>query len=265
VSARNPLAEPAAFDYGKLAHPPVTFRQEKLKGDERIPAARRYIAANALNERFGGDRAGLGLIVQGGLYNSLIRALQQLGLATAFGDADVAILVLNVVHPLVPDEIAAFCRGKRAVLVLEEGQPEFIEQEILAQLRRAGVATPVTGKGPLPMAGEYTVEIIARGLVQFVAAHAPEVPLTEGNAWLAATAARRDEIARQLGKPLPGRPPQFCVGCPERPVFAALKLAQQDIGPVHMAGDIGCHAFATFEPFSMGHSILGYGMSLQPS
>jgi indolepyruvate ferredoxin oxidoreductase alpha subunit len=45
-------------------------------------------------------------------------------------------------------------------------------------------------------------------------------------------------------------------------VFAALKLAQQDVGPVHIAADIGCHAFGTFEPFSMGHSILGYGMSL---
>ena len=45
-------------------------------------------------------------------------------------------------------------------------------------------------------------------------------------------------------------------------MFAALKLAQQDVGPVHIAADIGCHAFATFEPFSMGHSILGYGMSL---
>jgi len=61
---------------------------------------------------------------------------------------------------------------------------------------------------------------------------------------------------------LPARPPQFCIGCPERPVFAALKLVQQDVGPVHVAADIGCHAFATFEPFSMGHSILGYGMSL---
>ena len=45
-------------------------------------------------------------------------------------------------------------------------------------------------------------------------------------------------------------------------MFAALKLAQQDVGPVHIAADIGCHSFATFEPFSMGHSILGYGMSL---
>jgi indolepyruvate ferredoxin oxidoreductase alpha subunit len=31
---------------------------------------------------------------------------------------------------------------------------------------------------------------------------------------------------------------------------------------VHIAADIGCHALATFEPFSSGHSILGYGMSL---
>ena len=45
---------------------------------------------------------------------------------------------------------------------------------------------------------------------------------------------------------------------PER----ALKLAQQAVGPVHVAADIGCHALATFEPFSSGHSILGYGMSL---
>jgi len=114
----------------------------------------------------------------------------------------------------------------------------------------------------LPMAGEYTVEVIARGLAAFIAQYAPEVPLADGNAWLAATAQRRDDVARQLDKPLPPRPPNFCIGCPERPVFAALKLVQQDIGPIHIAGDIGCHAFATFEPFSMGHSILGYGMSL---
>ena len=31
---------------------------------------------------------------------------------------------------------------------------------------------------------------------------------------------------------------------------------------MHVAADIGCHAFATFPPFSQGHSILGYGMSL---
>jgi len=262
VSTRNLLDDPAAFDYGKLAHPPVTFAQEKRKSGERIPAARRYIADHALNERVGGTRGDVGIVVQGGLYNSLVRAAAQFGLADVLGECALSMLVLNVVYPLLPDEIADFCTGKRAVLVVEEGQPEFIEQEIAATLRRAGVTTPLCGKDMLPHAGEYTVEVIARGLAAFLAKHAPEVPLHDGNAWLAATARRREDAARALAVPLPARPPQFCIGCPERPVFAALKLTQQDIGPVHVAGDIGCHAFATFEPFSMGHSILGYGMSL---
>jgi indolepyruvate ferredoxin oxidoreductase, alpha subunit len=262
VSTRHLMAEPAAFDYGKLAHPPVTYRQEKLKHGERIPAARRYIVEQHLNERKGGERAGLGLVVQGGLYNSLIRALQQLGLADALGNAGVSIFAMNVIYPIVPEEIRDFCLGKRAVLVLEEGQPEFIEQEILAVLRRLDVNTPIAGKDVLPMAGEYTVEVIARGLVGFFERVAPELPIDVGTTWLAQTTARREAVVEQLARTLPARPPQFCIGCPERPVFAALKLAQQDVGPVHIAADIGCHAFATFEPFSMGHSILGYGMSL---
>jgi indolepyruvate ferredoxin oxidoreductase alpha subunit len=262
ISPKHLMAEPAAFDYAKLAHPPVTYRQEKLKGEERIPAARRFIREHRLNETFVGRRDDLGLIVQGGLYNSLIRALQQLGLADALGNAGVSIFAMNVIYPIVPEEIRDFCLGKRAVLVLEEGQPEFIEQEILAVLRRLDVSTPIAGKDVLPMAGEYTVEVIARGLVGFFARVAPELPIDAGTAWLAQTTARREAVAEQLGRTLPARPPQFCIGCPERPVFAALKLAQQDVGPVHIAADIGCHAFATFEPFSMGHSILGYGMSL---
>ena len=50
LSTRALMEEPAGFDYMRLAHPPVTFRQEKLKGEERIPAARRYIVEHQLNE-----------------------------------------------------------------------------------------------------------------------------------------------------------------------------------------------------------------------
>ncbi len=262
ISPKHLMEDPAAFDYGKLAHPPVTFRQEKLKTTERIPAARRFIAEHKLNEYFAGRREDLGLIVQGGLYNSTIGALQRLGLADAFGASEFEILVLNVTYPLVPDEIRDFCMAKRGVLILEEGQPEFIEQEILATLRRLDVDTPVLGKDVLPMAGEYTVETIARGVADFLARVAPEIDVGSGRAWLDATTARRTAVDQALGEALPPRPPNFCIGCPERPVFSALKLAQQRVGDVHIAGDIGCHAFATFEPFSMGHSILGYGMSL---
>ena len=45
-------------------------------------------------------------------------------------------------------------------------------------------------------------------------------------------------------------------------MFAAIKLAAREVGTPHISGDIGCHAPATFEPFSLGNSILGYGMSL---
>jgi indolepyruvate ferredoxin oxidoreductase alpha subunit len=119
----------------------------------------------------------------------------------------------------------------------------------------------VHGKDLLPAAGEYTVETLVQGLLAFAERHLPQHDVGAARAWLASNAARRDAVARAAGT-LPPRPPGFCIGCPERPVFAALKLAQARVGPVHVAADIGCHAFATFEPFSSGHSILGYGMSL---
>lgn len=261
-STRNPLTAAAPFDYARLAHPPVTFIHERLKVEQRLPAARRFIVEQKLNEVFPGTRGDLGIIVQGGVYNPLIRALQRFGLADTFGTTPLSILVLNVTFPLVPEQVADFCRDKRAVLVLEEGQPDYIEQEILATMRKLDVATPVFGKDTMSTVGEYTAEAIASGLERFVGKYEREADLSAGRAWLSANAGRRKEIAQMLATPLPPRPPSFCIGCPERPVFAALKLAQQETGPLHVAADIGCHAFATFEPFSQGHSILGYGMSL---
>ncbi|HUG24805.1 indolepyruvate ferredoxin oxidoreductase subunit alpha [Piscinibacter sp.] len=262
LSALARQEEPAAFDYMRLAHPPVTFRHEKLKTEQRIPAARRYITEHRLNEVFPGTHGDLGIIVQGGLYNALIRALEQFDLADVFGATEIPIYVLNVTYPLMPEELLDFCTGKRGVLLLEEGQPEYIEQELATLLRRQGVPTPLHGKGWLPQGGEYTVEVIVEGLAQFVAAYLPKHDAGPAAQWLAKTRERRVAFAEHLGKPLPPRPPGFCIGCPERPVFSALKLAQAQVGRVHIAADIGCHAFGTFEPFGFGHSILGYGMSL---
>ena len=268
-STTRPIAEPAPFDYARLAHPPVTFGQEKLKVAQRIPAAQRYIAEHALNERFDGRHAGIGIVVQGGLHNVLVRSLQQLGLADAFGASEVPILALNVTFPLVPDELVAFAAGKDAIFVVEEGQPDYIERDILATLHRRDLQTRIHGKDLMAAAGEVTVEMLTAGLASFVERHLPAHATGAARAWLHDNTQRREqaaaELARALGKPLPARPPTFCVGCPERPVFAALKLAQTQVGPVHVAADIGCHAFATFEPFSSGHSILGYGMSLASS
>ena len=107
-----------------------------------------------------------------------------------------------------------------------------------------------------------TIVLVAGGIDRFAGRYLGDDAVAQGRRWLAGNARRREQAARALSRPLPARPPQFCVGCPERPVFAALKLSQADVGPTHIAADIGCHSFATFEPFSFGHSILGYGMSL---
>ncbi|OGA08811.1 MAG: indolepyruvate ferredoxin oxidoreductase [Betaproteobacteria bacterium RIFCSPHIGHO2_12_FULL_69_13] len=262
VSTRNLLeGPPEEFIYDRLAHPPATFRQEKLKSDVRLPAARRFIADHKLNETFQGPESSLGLIVQGGLYNGLTRALGMLGLADQFGASRIPILALNVVYPLLPEEITAFCAGKSAVLVLEEGQPEFIEQEIATILRRADVQTKLHGKDLLRMAGDYTTEVQVRGLAKFVARHAPHLDTSRGARWLEGVRADRERASALLGS-LPQRPPTFCIGCPERPVFAAMKLVAKDIGRPHVSMDVGCHAFASFEPFSQGNTLLGYGMSL---
>jgi len=261
VSTRQKLdGPPQQFIYDRLAHPPAIFRQEKLKSDVRLPAARRFVAEKRLNEVFPGAE-NVGLIVQGGLYNGLMRALRTLGLADNFGGCRMPILCLNVIYPLVAEEIINFSKEKKSILILEEGQPEFIEQEIATILRRADVQTKLHGKDCLLMAGEYSTEVMVRGLSRFLAEHAPHLNTSAGSHWLDSIKSTREKATALLGA-MPQRPPTFCIGCPERPVFSAMKLVAQDIGRPHVSMDVGCHAFASFEPFSQGNTLLGYGMSL---
>src|SRR5260370_29509518 len=140
---------------------------------ERLPAAQAFIHAHALNEHFAGDLADIGIIVQGGLYNSVLRALARLGLADAHGARGVPLYVLNVVYPLVPEEVTRFCAGKTAVRVVEEGYPDYIEQQVNVLLRRADLQTRVLGKGALPDVGEYTGEVLLAGIASFLAEALP--------------------------------------------------------------------------------------------
>jgi indolepyruvate ferredoxin oxidoreductase alpha subunit len=255
-------AEPAKHNYARLAHPPVIFTQEKLKVEERLPAARAFIREHKLNEFFAGDLSDVGIVVMGGLYNGLMRALLRLGLADLYGATRVPVYCLNAVYPLVPEEVTGFCAGKRAVLVIEEGNPDYIESQINVMLRRADLNTKVMGKGCLPMAGEYTAEVMLAGVASFIAEARPQGVDADA---LSRYVEGKNTVKREAGAAgmdLPARPPNFCTGCPERPVFSAIKLVQREIGPTHISSDIGCHSFATFAPFGLGNSILGYGMSL---
>lgn len=264
VSLHAPLTEPV-FDYGRVILPPSTYRQEHDKIDRRFPAAKRFIREHALNEHLPGDIAAIGIIVQGGHTNTLLRSLERLGLADAFGNSRIPVLVLNVTYPIVEDEVADFCRGKRAVLVVEEGHPDYLEQAIGQALREAALDTLLLGKKCLPMAGEYTAEVMLAGVAKFLEGTVPAgVDLTMVARAADAARAPAERARALIGAALPQRPPGFCTGCPERPVFAAMKLVQKDraVGQVHVAADIGCHSFATLPPFNMGSSILGYGLGL---
>jgi indolepyruvate ferredoxin oxidoreductase alpha subunit len=253
---------PAHHDYGRLSHPPSTFFHEKQKVERRLPAAQAFIAEHGLNEVMPGDLDEIGIVVLGGLYNGVIRALGRLGLADLFGASRIPIYVLNVAYPLLPDEVKAFCAGKRAVLVVEEGHPDYVEQQINTELRRADIQTRVFGKGALPRAGEYTSEALIGGLAAFLRETRPPGIDADAIAAKAAELVAHKSGALSVLGDIPARPPNFCTGCPERPVFTAIKLAQREIGPTHISADIGCHSFATLPPFNLGNSILGYGMSL---
>ncbi len=246
-------------DNTRIVLPPASFVHEKEKVEQRWPAAVAFIKARKLNEVFGDGRADIGLVIQGGMYNNVIRALGLLGLASADGDTAVPIYVMNVTYPLIEAELIAFARGKRAVLMIEEGQPNYIEQALDSILRKAGCETIVDGKGCLPMAGEYTAAVLLAGIKDFLAAHLPT--LLRNDLRLPDVQRILDHPkVKALGAVVPPRPPSFCTGCPERPIFSAMKLVEQELGAHHVAADIGCHLFAINAPFHLGTTTMGYGL-----
>jgi indolepyruvate ferredoxin oxidoreductase alpha subunit len=246
-----------SFDYNRLSHPPSTYAQEAQKFELRLPAARRYIRERGLNELIPGEENALGIILQGGLTPTALRALELLGAADVYGGSRIPLLVLNVIHPLVPEQLLGFLEGKQRLLILEEGMPNFIEQELKALAYERGLSVKLHGKDVVAAQGEYVPEVVLGALARFLGGEADR---------------RRQALGTHLGRgremlsaPLPKRPPAFCTGCPERPVFSALKIAQRELGETHVAADIGCHTFATLPPFNMGNTILGYGLGLASS
>ncbi|MEK7737469.1 MAG: indolepyruvate ferredoxin oxidoreductase subunit alpha [Pseudomonadota bacterium] len=262
-SKLNPIAKPA-FDVGRIPLPPANYAQEKHKIEVRLPAAQKFIRERQLNEFFPGELHDIGIVLQGGMYNTLMRALQQFGLADAYGAAKIPLYVLNVTYPLLTDEVARFCSGKRAVLVVEEGQPAHLEEAINSILRRADINAPhVIGKDILPMAGEYTAEVVLGGVGRFLQLMLPDgVDQQDVARVLDGVVQAKQRAAELLGERVPLRPPGFCVGCPERPVFSALKLVDKEVGGIHISSDIGCHTFSTLPPFNLGNTVLGFGLSL---
>jgi indolepyruvate ferredoxin oxidoreductase alpha subunit len=246
-------------DASRIVLPPGSFLHEHEKIEKRWPAAQKWIREHHLNERFADGAQDFGIILQGGMYNAVVRALELLGLGNAFGDSKIPLYVLNVTYPLIDDEVKDFCAGKRAVLMIEEGQPDFIEQNLHSILRKADLPTKIHGKDMLVMAGEYTAAVVTKGILKFVESYAPQLLGARELPTVVKPAAKSDMLPVLQSQVQP-RPPSFCTGCPERPIFTGLKLAERELGPHHVASDIGCHLFSILPPFNIGAHTMGYGL-----
>ena len=254
LTVAEAIANPQS-DFRRVVLPPMSYAHEQDKVQNRWPAAETFIVENRLNEIFGPSDTRIGVVTQGGMYNGVIRALQRLGLADVYGETDVPIFCLNVTYPIVESEFAAFCQGKDHVLVVEEGQPEHIEQMLGNFLYKAGSDVKLHGKSVLPMAGEYTGQVMLDGVTAFLKKAAPDMLPGEVRA-----PNREAPAIPDLSKTVPIRPPGFCTGCPERPIFAGMKLVEQELGKHQVTGDIGCHLFGSLPPFEIGGATMGYGL-----
>jgi indolepyruvate ferredoxin oxidoreductase alpha subunit len=265
ISRKQVLQNPT-FDIDKFCLPPSTYLQEKKKVESRIPAAVEFIVQNKVNETFGPDSCDIGIITLGGHYNGVVRSLERLGLADIYGNTQIPMYVMNVAYPVIQEEIRDFCAGKQSVLVVEEGFPEYIEQAVHVALRQGGQSTQVLGKEMLLKTGEYTADVMQRGIEKFLELVAPKILHNVKGPLVTVQLDKLTGRAVQLlGEVLPPRPPSFCTGCPERPVFSAMKIVEKEVGPTHVSADIGCHTFAVLPPFNIGNTVVGYGLGLASS
>ena len=259
MSVKDAIENPKR-DVSRIVLPPASFQHEQEKIRDRWPAAVRFIRERGLNEVFSDGAADVGIIVQGGLYNTLNRGLELLGCSDAFGRTKVPLYVMNVTYPVIDEEVLDFCKDKRAVLLLEEGQPDYIEQNLNAILRRAGATAALHGKDMLPVAGEYTATAVTRGVHAFLSKYLPDAVEHEPALLRDASDPASPFAPRVAPKAVQPRPPGLCTGCPERPIFSALKLAERETGEHHVSADIGCHLFSINAPFDIGATTMGYGL-----
>jgi indolepyruvate ferredoxin oxidoreductase alpha subunit len=144
---------------------------------------------------------------------------------------DATYLRLGMAFPFPIDKARAFCERFETVLVIEEGEP-FIEES----LRIEGIRN-IVGKEKIPLMGELNPEIVAH------AVHGTPIP---------------ESFDKEIE--IPRRPPLFCLGCPHRGVFYALKkLMKSDVVAL---GDIGCYTLGGLPPYSSMQTSFCMGASV---
>jgi indolepyruvate ferredoxin oxidoreductase, alpha subunit len=136
---------------------------------------------------------------------------------------DASVLKLGMTHPLPIEVIRRFAEGVDRCICVEEGDPYLFES-----CRAAGIN--VDPRPSMFRFGELNVDRVRR----LLAGDTTPEP-----------------------KPLPGKPPALCPGCPHRSVYEVLRDTNSIV-----CGDIGCYALGAVPPFNANDTSVCMGASI---
>jgi len=216
---------------------PHSLEMERSICYHRLEAARRYAAANALNQIVvPTPDAWFGIITAGKTYYDVRQALHELGLdEAALRRVGIRVLKLGMIYPLEPGVVNTFARGLEEILVVEEKR-SFIELFTRDILYHAPDRPVIVGKFDtdgqplLPMHGEIDADRVAQVIANRLLHRQRIESVAAGAARLEAQKTRPIELSL-------ARPAYFCSGCPHN------RSTVVPDGSLAAAG-IGCHAMA---------------------
>jgi len=259
-------------DLSRIPIPPDTQRHAIEKYEYRLPRAVEFIKENKMNRTYiGSEFNNIGIITHGGIFNQVFTTLIELGLASVTGKSKIDMYVLNVTYPLVPDEIIEFTNNKEKLFIIEQGTPNYIEREVKNLLYNTnnrieifGKKSVISGKGYIPDTEILITDTLINPISQFFI---EQVNLNGHRKSLDQYIQYHEQQTKiaveEIMSNLIPRSPSFCTGCPERPVFAAIKKSEEEQNERYIRLiDIGCYTMAKLPPFEMSDSCTGMGSSL---
>ncbi len=191
---------------------------------EKLERIRRYFEGSEMNwiEDSDGD---IGIIACGLGYAYAKEATENLGVS-------MPILKLSSVHPIPEDLVERFISDLKGVVIVEEPDP-FVELHV-----RAIAEIPVYGKmnGYMPENYEYNVSRVEIGIAKVLGIK----PSRDYG--------RIAEIAENLARKAPPRPPVLCPGCPHTASFYAIRRVVDEMGDAALPSDIGCYTLGILKP-----------------
>jgi indolepyruvate ferredoxin oxidoreductase len=222
--------------------PDDRFTPEARLLDVKLPAAKAFANANALNRIAFGSGKRFGIVTAGKSYLDVLQALDELGIdERRANQLGLQVLKLGLTWPIDPVGAREFCLDREEILVVEEKQPIIQDQlrtllyhmpqsrrpRVVGQTDQEGrpVLSPKMDLDPMEVA-----QVLARRLLAIERDPELEARLAQVDATLAQPKWTQTKLKRV---------PYFCSGCPHS------SSIPRPMDSREMAG-IGCHWMAMY-------------------